>query len=255
MIYNKLSIILLTQIASQPNDTTDSQIAYYILNHLDTIQNDSISELAFKCNVSNSSISRFCRNIGLNDFSELKESLNDQTFKFEIASSSNDMKTRTLEHYSKVQESINDVALTIDMKVLFELVKDIYQYKQVTLLGLLKASSAAINLQVDLLMLGKLVNVKLTYNEQLDFISHANQNDLVIIFSYTGAYFDQGLRFTKNLNNVPRIYLITGTECEENQFIYRNICFNSKLDQISHPYQLIFVSSLIAQEYNHFKND
>jgi len=255
MIYNKLSIILLTQIASQPNDTTDSQIAYYILNHLDTIQNDSISELAIKCNVSNSSISRFCRNIGLNDFSELKEGLNDQSFKFEVVSNSNDMKTRTIDHYSKVQESIKEVAQSIDTKVLLELVKDIHQYKQVTLLGLLKASSAAINLQVDLLMLGKLVNVKLTYNDQLEFISHANQNDLVIIFSYTGAYFDQGLRFTKNLNNIPKIYLISGNVCEENPYIYKNICFSSKLDQSSHPYQLIFVSSLIAQEYNHFKKD
>ncbi len=255
MIYNKLSIILLTQIASQPNDTTDSQIAYYILNHLDDIQNDSISELAMKCNVSNSSISRFCRNIGLNDFSELKESLNDQTFKFEVASNSNDNEIRTFEHASKVQESINEVAQTLDTRVLFELVKDIHQYKQVTILGLLKASSAAINLQVDLLMLGKLVNVKLTYNDQLEFISHANQNDLVIIFSYTGAYFDQGLRFTKNLNNIPKIYLISGNVCEENPYIYKNICFNSKLDQISHPYQLIFVSSLIAQEYNHFNKE
>lgn len=255
MIYNKLSIILLTQIASQPNDTTDSQIAYYILNHLDDIQNDSISELAMKCNVSNSSISRFCRNIGFNDFSELKESLNDQSFKFEVASNQNERGNRLTEHALKVQESINEVAQTIDTRVLLELVKDIHQYKQVTILGLLKASSAAINLQVDLLMLGKLVNVKLTYNDQLDFISHANQNDLVIVFSYTGAYFDEGLRFTKNLNNIPRIYLITGTECEQNSFIYRNIHFNSKLNQISHPYQLIFVSSLIAQEYNHFKKD
>ena len=49
MIYNKLSIILLTQIASQPNDTTDSQIAYYILNHLDEIQNDLIRYTCHDC--------------------------------------------------------------------------------------------------------------------------------------------------------------------------------------------------------------
>lgn len=252
MIYNKLSIILLTQIASQPNDTTDSQIAYYILSHLESIQNDTITELARKCNVSNSSISRFCRKIGLDDFSELKEGLNSQTFKFEVASNLNNSKERIFEHASKVQESINEVAQTIDAEVLKELVKDIHHYKQITILGLLKASSAAINLQVDLLMLGKLVNVKLTYFDQLEFISHANQNDLVIVFSYTGTYFDEGLRFTKNLNNIPKIYLISGNKCEENQFIYKNIYFNSKLNQISHPYQLLFTSSLIAQEFKHY---
>jgi DNA-binding MurR/RpiR family transcriptional regulator len=252
MIYNKLPIILLTQIASQPNDTTESQIAYYILSHLDSIQNDSISELATKCNVSNSSISRFCRKVGLNDFSELKEGLNSQSFKFEVASNSNDNVTRIIEHASKVQESINEVVQTIDTNVLKELAKDIHQYKQVTILGLLKASTAAINLQVDLLMFGKLVNVKLTYFDQLDFISHANQNDLVIIFSYTGAYFEEGLRFTKNLNNIPKIYLISGNRCEGNPFICKYIYFNSKLNQISHPYQLLFVSSLIAQEVKHY---
>ena len=58
MIYNKLSIILLTQIASQPNDTTDSQIAYYILNHLDEIQNDLIRYACHDCHNRLSSRSR-----------------------------------------------------------------------------------------------------------------------------------------------------------------------------------------------------
>ncbi len=193
--------------------------------------------------------------MGLRDFSELKENLNDRNFKFEISSNANDSISRTFDHALKVQESISDVAQTLDSESLVVLIKDIHHYKQITLLGLLKASSAAINLQVDLLMLGKLVSVKLNYNDQLEFITHATQNDLVIIFSYTGTYLEKRLRFTKDIKNKPRIYLISGTKCKADSFIYKNIHFNSKLNQLSHPYQLLFVSSLIAQEYTHFIND
>ena len=61
MIYDKLPIVFLSTIASEKKDSTNSQIASYILDHLDQVQNMGIKEMAEACHVAVSSISRFCK--------------------------------------------------------------------------------------------------------------------------------------------------------------------------------------------------
>ena len=67
-----LAIILLSLMNSESADSNNNRIAKYILEHIDELENVSISDLARKCYVSNSSISRFCRAIGLQDYNELR---------------------------------------------------------------------------------------------------------------------------------------------------------------------------------------
>ena len=67
-----LMIILLAVINSEINDSNNYKIAKYIIENIDQLEDCSITELAKKCYVSNSSISRFCRDIGLRDYNELK---------------------------------------------------------------------------------------------------------------------------------------------------------------------------------------
>ena len=70
MIYDKLPIVFLSTLVSEKNGSTNSQIAAYILNHLEEVQNLGIKEIAKECNVAVSSISRFCKEVGLRDFAE-----------------------------------------------------------------------------------------------------------------------------------------------------------------------------------------
>ena len=75
MIYGKLPVVFLSTIASEKKDNTNSQIAAYLLDHLEESRSMGIRDLAEACSVSVSSLSRFCREIGLRDFAELKELL------------------------------------------------------------------------------------------------------------------------------------------------------------------------------------
>ena len=61
MIYDKLPVVFLSTIASEKKDATNSLIASYILEHLQTMQDIGIKDMAAQCNVSLSSISRFCK--------------------------------------------------------------------------------------------------------------------------------------------------------------------------------------------------
>ena len=74
-----------------------------------------------------------------------------------------------------------------------ELCRDIRSYQRVAAFGLLKSEGVAMSLQSDLLMLGKKIDTKLSYRQQMDYMKRVGQDDLIILFSYTGIYFDYQL--------------------------------------------------------------
>lgn len=153
-----------------------------------------------------SSISRFCKEIGLNDFAELKELLVSTNLYFEEYSESLSSQERLNEYSLKVKNSIDMVEESIDMKSITELCKDIQKYKRVAVFGLLKAGAVALNLRCDLLMSGKQVYTHISYTQQIQYILTANEDDLIIIFSYTGSYFEyQNLRALKKNLMSPKI--------------------------------------------------
>lgn len=242
MIYPKLPIVFLSTIASEKADSTNSQIASYLLDHLDEVKDMGIKEMASQCHVAISSISRFCKEIGLRDYVELRELLTGTELYFEESSPAD---------YSKqVQACIEQVASSIDIKAIQELCQSIKKHDQVAIFGLLKAGSVALNLQVDLLMLGKQVYTQIAYANQMEYLFQATDQDLIIIFSYTGTYFnDEELRSRKKKLKDPEIWMITSTNKTYPDYIDHVILFDSKQDQLSHPYQLQFIAGLIAQEY------
>ena len=182
MLYGKLPIVFLSTLASEKKDSTNSQIATYLLNHLDDIKDIGIQEMAKECSVAMSSISRFCKEIGLNDFNELRELLITTNMTFEQYSTSSKAKDRLKEYSSKVKESITMVEKSIDIQQIDSLCKEIQKYEQVGIFGLLKAGAVAFNLQSDLLMLGKQTYSNISYKQQLQYISSTNEDDLLIIF-------------------------------------------------------------------------
>lgn len=246
----KVTDCFFSTLASEKKDSTNSQIATYLLNHLDDIKDIGIQEMAKECSVAMSSISRFCKEIGLNDFNELRELLISIKMNFEQYSSSSKAKNRLEEYSLKVKESITMVEKSIDMQQINALCKEIQKYQQVGIFGLLKAGAVAFNLKSDLLMLGKQTYSHISYKQQLQYISSTNEDDLLIIFSYTGCYFDYpDISTLKNKLKKPQIWLISSKQESYPDFIDHVITFDSKRDQNSHPYQLQFIASLIAQEY------
>ena len=256
MIYDKMPIVLLSKMASLPEDYTNNRIAQHIISHLDKVDDLTIGTMAENCHVSLSSISRFCRDIGLTDFHELKMMLKDVQFKFESASPSEAPISRTSDLVREIGECLKYGIEALDYEGILELVDDIKMYKRVSAFGLLKAESAAINLQVDLLMQKKIIYTKLAYDEQKKYLSKSDENDLIIVFSYTGTYFTEGFRNCINEGSHPKIYLISGNETSpEDPLINKQIVFSSRQNQLSHPYQLLLISSIISQEYFHRINE
>lgn len=239
MIYGKLPVAFLSAAASEKQGSINSVIAGRILGNLTQMRDLGIREMAEACHVSTASLSRFCKEIGLSDFGELKELLAKNQLWFQrqgdIAACAR-----------SAAESIDMAARSVDEKALKELCAEIQRYERVAAFGLLKAGAAALSLQSDLLMQGKQIYTHVSFPQQVKYLETADQRDLILIFSYTGSYFES---IERPPDRGARIWLITGQERNFPKCVSRVLRFDSRHDQAGHPYQLLFVSGLIAQEY------
>lgn len=246
MIYKKLPVVFLTTLASEKEDSTNSHIARYILSHRDEIKDLSVKEMADRCAVGTGSISRFCRAVGLKDFNELKILLEEDYQEFQLHDTS-DLKVHYL---NEVYNRLKQVCDSVDMDQIKRLCDDLKSYDSVGILGLLKSGGIALNMQSDLLMLGKHVFSHINFHEQIRYLENTDQNDLIIIFSYTGSYFDYTeIRSLRKILKKPKIWLIAGKHTTYPDYVDEVILFDSTLDRIGHPYQLQFIENLIVQEY------
>ncbi|MHC1735535.1 MAG: MurR/RpiR family transcriptional regulator [Erysipelotrichaceae bacterium] len=251
MYSTKFPVVMLSIIASEKDGSVNCQIANYILDHLNDLQEISITELAARCFVSNSSISRFCRDIGLQDFHELKEIIETHTNHLPVYDETLDAEGTSKAFTQDVVASLNLAVDSLDVKGIEALAKDIASYDDIAIFGMLKAQSVALNLQNDLLMLGKKTTSKVSFSQQMQYFKDPEIKRLFIVFSYTGAYFDYS--FPVDFfggKRKSKIYFITSDPNARSKPWYdRVISFQSNQDYASHPFQLQLIASLISLSY------
>lgn len=250
MLYDKFLVVFLNTIISEKAGSTNSVIASYILDHMEEVKAMGVRELAQRCHVGVASISRFCREIGLEDFREMKELLATTEAFYQYPSQQETMELRNREYGERIKIALDQVTASLSLQRLGELCDDLDRYERVAAFGLMKAEAAAVDLQGDMLMLGRKLYTHTAYTEQLRYLRQAGREDLILLFSYTGSYFlYQEEPFHWEKGNRPRIWMICGHPPMEARFLSGVLEFASSQDQVSHPYQLQYVASLIAQEY------
>ena len=250
MIYEKLPVVLLSALATEKRASANAVIAEYVLLHRKEAARLGIKELAERCHVGTGSVSRFCKEIGLADFAELKQLLADTSFAFQTVERATGRDTWIADWNAHVARALSLATNSVNETKLAALCRDLHDYEKVSAYGMLKAQSAAINLQVDLLMQGKLIDTCTAYAEQMERIGEAARDELIIIFSYTGSYFSgQDPCRGADVKDRPKIWMVCAAQEERPAYVDDFIFFSSLRDQLSHPYQLEAVAGLIAQEY------
>lgn len=253
-----LVIILLSTINSEPKDSNNYKIAKYILENLSELENCTLTELAKQCYVSNSSISRFCKDIGLKDFNTLKNQLirfsyvskqaREKKFKFKETSST----SLSQSYINSVIDNLKHINYQALDKDINHLVTDIKQYDKVAAFGYLHSENVALNLQYDLRTNGKIIFTRLRFIDQIDYIHHCDEKTLLIIFSESGTYFNRVFQRMKPFaspQNKPKIYMVTANQTVNEPFIDYYIRYNSRDDYASHPYPLMTIADLICIAY------
>lgn len=256
MMFN-LMIILLSTINSEPKDSNNYKIAKYIIENIRFLEECTLTQLAKECYVSNSSISRFCRDIGLKDFNALKNQVARFAIEHEHAKGKYDFKnfpanTLSQAYIYSVIDNLKLLSTSAMEENIKQLVKDIYQYKKVAAFGYMQSENIALNLQYDLQTNGKILFTCIKFVDQIEYINHGDEDTLIIIFSESGTYFDRVFQRTKPFKNTaskPKIYMITSNFNITIPYVDRYIRYHSRNDYASHPYPLAIISDLICIQY------
>ncbi len=145
-----LGVILYTFLNRIETNSPYYIVAKYILTHMEDLHDVAIKDLAAKTHVSTATISRFCKEIGLQSFAELRNLINDHKrateprYDFQNTEDSNSLADSYL---SAVQRDIDSLKSTLDLNKLNSLVDDIYHYQNVVTFGAMHMETISLMLQ------------------------------------------------------------------------------------------------------------
>lgn len=249
-----LAIILFSTLNTEELGATDYRIARFMLDNIRNIQHYTISQFAKECFVSNSSVSRFCRTIGFNEFSELKGQLYKvaDVSQTKFCFSGKEHSQLLTAYVDAVTSNLEKLKNSLDMAAINTLVQEIHAYPKVAAFGSLQSHQVALNLQADLFSSNKIIDTNIKFSDQLHYMNQADEKTLMIIFSKSGEYFSRATAHNLSFKTVkgPKIYLITdNARLVKPKFVDSLITFESNQDYAAHPYPLEVVKSLIAMEY------
>lgn len=255
----EITTILMTVLATDEKNTTNYAIASYIMNNLSMLQktqNLTTGFLAKQCNVSKASISRFCRDVGIEDFYTFKYLLknfypqNTMTKKYAF---SKDVRNIQGDFLEELDNSIQYFKHHYDKNLLDELTNDLHQYKTVVLMGHQQSFAMALTLQNDLgTAFSKFTLVCGEPNRQAEFFQNGTSEDLFIVFSATGHFFDHALIKPKLVRkkNLPKTYLITVNPEANYSFVYKTVCLGNGYNYPSTILMNIYIG-MISTNYCH----
>lgn len=172
-------------------------IALFIANNFYRIANMKINEVAKECFVSPSSISRFCRTLGYDNFAHLKQECysfhsNDKKFNNLIQISPSLMyekpQVAAKQYVAKVMSNMEVLSSLLDWHEIDEVLKLIHDSENVAFFGTQFSHSAALHFQTDLLMLEKYTMAYMDLTRQLDCAKDLNEDSVAIIFTVSGNY-------------------------------------------------------------------
>lgn len=262
MLYNRLLIIL----NEESYDSTYYHIALIMLNHLEMLPSMSITSLAELCNVSKSTISKFIRNIGYEDFSEFRYAavFSENKYHYQFSYGNDVMSylenNGTDAYILALQHDILATYQSLDWEKIHMLVCDLIAYERVAAFGLLFSETAAIDLQTKLAYNKKFIVTNMNDLKQEAFIEHAKEETLIIVFSDSGEFLDkyQNIEdFTNKRsfqNTKAKVVVITSNEeIQHDPRVAYTILYKKMQNICTHRTIYGILTDIIAFEYHKMK--
>lgn len=193
VLYNRLLVLL----NETPADSTFYHIALCMLHSFDQLVRLSIAEVADLCHVSKSTISKFIRALGYEDFAAFRyaaelENVNyrpEHTFVHNVLGY---LGAHSYQEYLAAVTADMDATLReLDRSGLDRLVEDIYTHERVAAFGLMFSATAAIDLQIKLGRIGRYIATNMDDAKMADLLRRAGPDTLVILFSDHGSFMDR----------------------------------------------------------------
>lgn len=241
-------------INSEDISSTNCRIAQFLIKNNYLVNRISIQDVADKCFCSKSTISRFCRQLGYEDYYELNQDLYSSTQKSQdkyipyiVGSYENNVN----KYFSDVLLCIKYAKTFIKEKDVNELVNDLIDYEKVAIFGNLQSHSVGQIFQGDLGLCRKIVIASELPENQKSYIQQADKDTLIIIVSCSGSYFRNFIDMNNySKDNRPRFILITDNEKMSNNPLYDKVIYlPCEYNYVSRPRMIDFFFNIVAINY------
>lgn len=238
--YNVRRFDLFAILLSVVNDentanSTNRIIADYLLRNLHRLNVLTIYDVAEECFVSRSSIHRFLRQIGFDQFSYLGKYIQDSYQHYHAYYDYVNRENFIDKVKSKMNDMMDDISRFSDTDAVKNLVELIHNYEKVYMLIASTSGSAATHFQEELLTIGKLIYVKTSAHVDINSFAELDENTLLVTCSVTGNY---AFAVSKTLENVNAAkVLITLNHTEVFKKYYDEIIYMSRLVQSDNSIQ------------------
>lgn len=191
---NRLLIRLWGVLEGEDPESINYQIAQTLVTNIATIKHTSSAALADLCSVSKPSISRFCKNLGYDDFYDFRAELNqycpDRGMKYLLSNRETKDETNWMDQYINGVRDNLELLQTPELQAKIEaLVQDIKRFPNVYLMGNMQSGNTASNLRYNLHVVKKNIHSVNSLKEQTHILQHGKQDSLIVIFSVSGEYF------------------------------------------------------------------
>lgn len=261
MLYKRLLSVL----NEEDSSSTAYHIALVMLEMMNELATLSINEIADRCAVSKSTISKFIRSIGYEEFADFREAAvieeNKNHYAFNFGTNvMNYIAEKGMDSYVlAVQRDLMETYQRMDWNSVERLVEDIYRYPHVASFGLLFSETAAMDLQTKLAYNNKFIVTSNNDLRQSEYIEQAGRDTLLIIFSDSGSYLDNYRNIEDFANKTAmnrtkaKVVLITSNARMKEDPRVAYIIQYQRMSAI-HTHRILygFVTDLIAYQYHQY---
>lgn len=189
MHINRLSLVhsLTSVINDSPQDDVNYTLAYYFLQHYHELDELNIYDVAAQCYVSRSSVRRFCKEIGYENFKDLKHNFKEFDEQFHQLLSNNDQ-----ENYREwLTNEINSMMKELDQRMntneVDVIIDKIHDSREVVFLTSGSSTMPVKEFQRSMIVCGKIIRIISDAN--VDYvIDSLTEQDYLITVSATGHF-------------------------------------------------------------------
>lgn len=258
MLFNRLLIIL----NEEDRNSTNYHIALLMLEHIEDLQTMSIGQLAALCDVSKSTVSKFIRYIGYEDFSDFRYAavFRDNKYRNDFNYATNVMEyiaQNSLDSYLlTVLQDITATYQSLDWASIDRLVDDLIQYRHVGAFGLMFSETAALDFQTKMCYLKKFIVTNINDVKQEQFIEQAGEDTLIIVFSDSGEFLDKYIRIPDFLNKTAfsktraKVVVITSNpKVQDDPRVAYTILYQKTRSMTTHRIVYGILTDIIAYKY------
>lgn len=170
---------------------SEKKIAQYILDNYKDIMYLSVTELAELAKVSETTVFRFCRNMGFKGYPEFKLVIAQDIVNFEEKSNENNNANHFAEIIkNNIIDNINQCYTSLNIDNLNKAIKYIYEAERVFFFGMGSSGISAKTAQERFVRIGITTFIALDSHRQHMVASILSKNDVIIAFSLSGNTSD-----------------------------------------------------------------